>query len=141
MKTEFKQVDLTALGMNWRSFRQGMEDGYLTASIKQADGSGTRNVYSRDDVVRIFAFKALVAAGFSLRLAAVLLDEHTGYLNETYPEIDDDPWMPSTATMSTRRHLMLDIGEAVLDEAGMSQPTIDKILELVKQTADARTRR
>ena len=55
--------------------------------------------------------------------------------------VSDDTWMPSMSTRSTRRHLMLGIGEAILDEAGMSKPTIEKILGLVKQNADARSRR
>ena len=80
-KTEFRQVDLDALGYPKGDIRDWLDTGYIKASIKQADGVGTRNVYSRDDVLRIIALRALVRVGFTLRLAVKILDLYPEYLN------------------------------------------------------------
>ena len=90
MKTEFRQVDLDALGYPKIGIREWLDMGYATASIKQADGYGTRNVYSRDDVLRIIALKALVRVGFVVKLAAKILDLYPEYLNRKYGVIDPD---------------------------------------------------
>ena len=89
-KTEFRQVDLDALGYPKGDIRDWLDAGHIKASITQADGAGTRNVYSRDDVLRIIALRALVRVGFTLRLAIKILDLYPEYLNRKYGVIDPD---------------------------------------------------
>ena len=74
-KPEFRQEDLDALGLPNESFHYLREAGYIKASIKQANGPGTRNVYSFDDVMDLFAMKSLTRVGFSPRMAAIIVKE------------------------------------------------------------------
>ena len=106
-KTEFRQVDLDALGYPKIDIRPWLDMGYATASIKQADGYGTRNVYSRDDVLRIIALKALVRVGFVVKLASKILDSHREYLDEKYMFVDFEG--PSISTPEKRREHLEDV--------------------------------
>ena len=73
MKQEFYQRDLTDLGFKRTMLQQWIERGFITPSIQKADSQGVHNIWSREDVGRLFALQALIKAGFSRQLASDIL--------------------------------------------------------------------
>lgn len=126
-KTEFRQVDLDALGYPKGDIRDWLDAGHVKASIKQADGVGTRNVYSRADVLRIIALRALVSAGFTIRLAKLVVDVHAGYIKDAYPWIDKEG--RSLSADKKRRELAYQAGLNVMLALGMHPTLASNILK------------
>jgi hypothetical protein len=78
MKNEFLMKDITdLLGIRMSSLQPWMDRGYVSPSIEKAQGPGTRNIWSRKDIFRLAAFKALLDNGFCREEAAVLVNSHT----------------------------------------------------------------
>ena len=50
--------------------REWIERGYVRPSVEQADGVGTKNVFSRLDVISIGAFDLLLGSGLNRHAAA-----------------------------------------------------------------------
>lgn len=75
MKTEYYQKDLEELGFKRTMIQQWLERGFMLPSIQHGEGHGMRNIWSRDDVGKLFAFQAMVNAGFSRELAANILNK------------------------------------------------------------------
>ena len=74
MKTEFYQKDLEEFGFKRTMVQQWIVRGFMKPSIQVGEGHGTRNIWSRDDIGKLFAFQAMVNAGFSRELAKQILD-------------------------------------------------------------------
>lgn len=129
-KTEFRQVDLDALGYPKGDIRDWLDAGHIKASIKQADGVGTRNVYSRDDVLRIIALRALVRVGFTLRLAIILADA-VNYHQYKYGNLDEDEG--DNFKPAYKRMLLEDsVLSIILNALGMHSFAIHKIKSSAK---------
>lgn len=47
-----------------------IERGFISPSIQRANGTGTRNIWSKKDIKKIKKFRKLVELGYSRRLAA-----------------------------------------------------------------------
>lgn len=62
------------LGIKRPALRQWMELGFVSPSIK-ADGHGTRNLWSREDVLGLAVFQKLLEHGFTREEAAQTLRE------------------------------------------------------------------
>lgn len=72
------------LGIKRTALQQWLERGYVAPSLGQADGHGSRNVWSREDMFRLAAFKVLLENGFRREDAAELLK---GGLDNKMPDI------------------------------------------------------
>lgn len=73
MKTGYYQKDLEELGFKRTMIQQWVERGFISPSIQKASGHGTNQIWSREDVGKLFALEAMVKAGFSRRLASEIL--------------------------------------------------------------------
>ncbi len=70
----FEQKDITRLlGLKRTALQQWIDRGYVEPSIERAQGPGSRNVWSTEDVLKICVFQELLHAGFSREEAAHLL--------------------------------------------------------------------
>ena len=85
MKTEFSTLDIVkALGIPRERLREWIDRGFIKPSIQEAEGQGTKSLFSLADLYRIEAFKWLVNMGLSRVVAAhfnaMRPDDH--YLNK-----------------------------------------------------------
>jgi hypothetical protein len=68
---EFQTKDITAITNVKRNRLQSwIESGFISPSISGGGGSGSKNLWSKDDIYRIEIFKRLVESGFSRKLAS-----------------------------------------------------------------------
>ena len=57
-------------GVKRNRLQAWIERGFISPSIKKANGHGTRNIWSKKDIKKIKKFKRLIELGYSRRLAA-----------------------------------------------------------------------
>lgn len=74
--TEYHMKDITALlGIKMSSLQPWLDRGYVSPSVERAQGPGTRNIWSREDMFRLAAFKVLLENGFRREEAAALIKD------------------------------------------------------------------
>ena len=72
----FTAKDVTAVtGVKRTRLQQWLEQGWITPSIQQADGHGTRNVYSRNDLYAIAFFRRVVESGLPRKVVADIISK------------------------------------------------------------------
>ena len=73
---EFTASQITQItGVKRTRLQQWLEKGYLSPSIQQASGHGTRNIYSIVDVYSIAIFKKIIESGLSRKVVADMLEK------------------------------------------------------------------
>jgi hypothetical protein len=66
---EFQSKDVERItGVKNKRLWAWIERGFLSPSIQEADGPGTRNIWSRNDLYTIAVFKNLTESGFAKKL-------------------------------------------------------------------------
>ena len=63
------------LGVSRSSVQQWLDSGFIEPSILAAEGRGTKNLFSREDLYRIAMFRALSRAGVAQKKAGKLRNE------------------------------------------------------------------
>jgi len=77
---KFYSSDITKLlGVKRTTQQQWMDLGYIAPSIQRAEGSGTKNVFSLNDIYRIAIFMRLTEGGFSRDEAAKCIKGTMGW--------------------------------------------------------------
>jgi len=70
MKEEFTIKNIVdALGIPRERFKEWVYRGFIKPSIEQADGVGTKNIYSRTDVYGVALLDGLIQNGFKREVA------------------------------------------------------------------------
>jgi len=73
-REQFFSKDMTRItGVKLNRLQPWMERGFVTPSIEQAAGSGTRNIFSRFDLYRIRIFRDVVEMGLPRKLVCAFL--------------------------------------------------------------------
>lgn len=74
LPNEFQMMDVEKICVLKRTRLQTwMERGWIIPSIQKATGHGTRNIFSRDDLYKIMAFKYMLEGGLTREVAAELI--------------------------------------------------------------------
>lgn len=74
MMESYSTVDIERIiNIQRPCFREWQIRGYVQPSIEQAKGRGTKNRYSRQDIYKIYLFKALIDSGLSREKAAMIV--------------------------------------------------------------------
>lgn len=75
MKT-YTQKDITQiLGLKRTAVQQWLDRGFVAPSVESASGHGTRNLWSRGDIIDLAVFQTLLEHGFSREEASCFVKE------------------------------------------------------------------
>lgn len=75
MKT-YTQKDITKiLGLKRTAVQQWLDRGFVAPSVESASGHGTRNLWSRGDIIDLAVFQTLLEHGFSREEASAFIKE------------------------------------------------------------------
>ena len=74
MKNEYYHKDLLEMGFNNSCLQTWVERGFIGPSIYKTKGQGDPNVWSAEDIGKLFAFKYLIKFGFKRRLASKIIN-------------------------------------------------------------------
>jgi DNA-binding transcriptional MerR regulator len=68
---EFYTSDVTRItGVKRNTLQQWMDRHFIKPSIQEAEGSGSRNIFSEVDIHKIILFKKLIEAGLARKVAS-----------------------------------------------------------------------
>jgi hypothetical protein len=67
----YTTTDVAKIGVKRERLKEWMGQGYIQPSIQKASGTGTWNLFSRNDLYMIKLFVFLLARGFSRKEAAI----------------------------------------------------------------------
>jgi DNA-binding transcriptional MerR regulator len=68
---EFYTSDVTRIaGVKRNTLQQWLDRHFIKPSIQEAEGSGSRNIFSEEDLHKIIVFKKLIEAGLARKVAA-----------------------------------------------------------------------
>lgn len=84
MQTEFTTFDICKIfGVKYGRLREWVDGGYLKPSIQEANGQGTKNLFSFNDVVRIYVF--VTARGYEIsRAGAAVISQKCDIESQKY---------------------------------------------------------
>lgn len=89
----FHASDITKIaGVKRTRLQQWLERGYIVPSIRVAEGSGDRNIYSYVDLYNIAIFKKVSEMGFSRKVVADMLSKGAIGQDWTYDELSKRPF-------------------------------------------------
>lgn len=81
MEKSFTTFDIVKiLGIERNLLAQWLMKGYITPSVRRAKGTGTKNLFSRNDLYKMKLFKQLVDTG-------ILRDEAQFYVNINFSDV------------------------------------------------------
>ena len=83
MKTEFSTLDIVkALEIPRERFREWLTRGYISPSIQEAKGQGTKALFNRTDVYMVAIFRYLIEIGIKREEAAKMIGQDSPALRD-----------------------------------------------------------